>query len=410
MKIPELLAPAGSFSALKAAIDAGADSVYFGLDELNMRTLAGHNFNLENLPKVAALCKKNRIKSYLTLNSLIYDQDLPTFKKLADAAKNSGIDAVIASDMAVLQYLKKIRMSAHISTQMNAANLDAVRFFAGFADTIVLARELSLKQIEAIVKGIEKEQIKGPEGRLVKIEIFIHGALCVAISGKCYMSLALYDKSANRGQCLQPCRRKYRVIDENTQKELLIDNRYVMSPKDLCTIGNLDQIVKSGASILKIEGRARSAEYVWQTTRTYKEALVSLLNKTYTQETINKSREALKSVYNRGFWEGGYYLGSKLGQWSKATGSRASQKRTYIGKALKYFSKLKVGEFLLEAGPLKIGQEVYITGPTTGLIKLKVVSLHINGPVLAAGKGEKVAVLTGQKIRRNDKLYLIEKT
>ncbi len=410
MKIPELLSPAGSFAALKAAIDAGADSIYFGLDELNMRTLAGHNFNLENLPKCIALCKKHNIKSYLTLNSLIYDRDIALFKKSADAAKSCGVDAIIASDMAVLEYLKKIKISAHVSTQANVGNLEAVRFFAGYADTIVLARELTLQQITDIIQGIEKEKIKGPSGNLVKIEIFIHGALCIAISGRCYMSLALYNKSANRGQCLQPCRRKYKIIDENTQKELVIDNKYVMSPKDLCTIGLLDKIVKSGVSILKIEGRARSADYVWQVTKTYKEALICLLRNKYSLEKIKKLKSDLEKVYNRGFWEGGYYLGQETKQWSNVSGSKASQKKTYLGKAVKYFSNLKVAEFLLEAGSLKIGQEVYITGPTTGLLKMKVLSLHTNGPVLSAQKGEKAAILVGKKVRRNDQLYLIEKT
>lgn len=407
----ELLSPAGSFINLRAAIEAGADSVYFGLQDLNMRSLAAHNFTVKDLPKIAALCKKNKIRSYLTLNSLLYDQDLPLAIKLCNEAKKHDIDAVIASDVSILEYLKKIKLSAHISTQMNVGNLAAVRFFANYADTIVLARELTLEQISLITTGIAKEQIKGPSGQLVKIEIFIHGALCVGISGKCYMSLALYNQSANRGKCFQPCRRKYKITDENTGKELTIDNQYVMSPKDLCTISVLDQIVKSGASVLKIEGRARAPEYVWQVTRSYKEALMSLKkNKhTYTPEKIKNWKQELKSVYNRGFWEGGYYMGKELGEWSKSSGSKAIYKRTYLGKAVKYFSKLKVAEFLLETGNLKIGNEVYITGPTTGLLKLKVTSLHIDGPVKLASKGEKAALLVGKKVRRNDQLYLIEK-
>ncbi len=408
----ELLSPAGNFINLRAAIDAGANGVYFGVQELNMRSLAAHNFTLKDLPKISALCKKHQVKSYLTVNSLIYDQDLLLAQKLCDEAKKHGIDAVIASDVAILEYLKKIKLSAHISTQMNVGNLEAVRFFSNYADTIVLARELTLEQISSITQAIKKEKIKGPSGQLVKIEIFIHGALCVGISGKCYMSLALYNQSANRGKCQQPCRRKYKIIDEVTNKELSIDNQYVMSPKDLCTISVLDKIIQSGASVLKIEGRARSPEYVWQVTRSYKEALTSLekdKNKAYTPEKIKDWQAALKSVYNRGFWEGGYYLGEKLGEWSNSAGSQATYKRTYLGKAVKYFSKLKVAEFLLETGDLKIGNEVYITGPTTGLLKLKVLSLHTNGPVKLAVKGEKAALLVGKKIRRNDQLYLIEK-
>ena len=414
MQKTELLSPAGSFVNLRAAIDAGTDGVYFGLQELNMRSVAAHNFTLKDLPKITALCKNNKIKSYLTVNSLIYDQDLPLAQKLCDEAKKHGIDAVIASDTAILEYLKKIKLSAHISTQMNVGNIEAVRFFSRYADTIVLARELTLEQISSITQAIKKEQIKGPDGQLVKIEIFIHGALCVAISGKCYMSLALYNQSANRGKCQQPCRRKYKIIDEVTKKELVIDNQYVMSPKDLCTISVLDKIIQSGASVLKIEGRARSPEYVWQVTRSYKEALESLKedqkdNNTYTPEKIKTWQEELKSVYNRGFWEGGYYLGEKLGEWSNSSGSKATYKRTYLGKAIKYFAKLKVAEFLLETGSLKIGNEVYITGPTTGLLKLKVSSLHTSGPVKLAIKGEKAALLVGHKVRRNDQLYLIEK-
>lgn len=407
---PELMAPAGSFVSLRAAIKAGADSIYFGLEELNMRSLAAHNFTLKDLGKIVQICKKNKVKSYLTLNSLMYDEDLQLMRKIADNAKASGVDAVIASDMAALKYLESINLPAHISTQMNVGNLEAVRFFAQYADTVVLARELTLKQISKIIEAVEKEKIIGPSGQLIKIEIFIHGALCVAISGKCYMSLALYNHSANRGKCFQPCRRKYKITDESTEKELSIDNQFVMSPKDLCTISFLDQIVQSGVKILKIEGRGRSPEYVWTVVSCYRKALNSIAKDAYTSETIKLYQEELKTVYNRGFWEGGYYLGHKLGEWANHAGSKATFKRTYLGKAVKYFSKLKVAEFILETGSLKLGDEVYITGPTTGLLKLKIDSLHTQGQAASAAKGEKAALFTGTKIRRNDQLYLIEQT
>ncbi|MFA5249909.1 MAG: peptidase U32 family protein [Parachlamydiales bacterium] len=404
----ELLSPAGSFAALQAAIDAGADSIYFGLEELNMRALSGHNFKLADLPEIASRCHEKNLKSYLALNTLLYDTDLPLMRQICQKAKEAQIDAVIASDMAALEYLQAIGQPAHLSTQLNVGNLEALKFFAKYAETIVLARELTLEQVCYLARKIEQEKITGPSGKRLKLEVFIHGALCVAISGKCQMSLALYNKSANRGECLQPCRRKYQVQDLETGRELVVDNQYIMSPKDLSTVSVLDQIVESGVSVLKIEGRSRSPEYVFKTTKTYREALRSLKEGTYHNAKIQIWQEELKSVYNRGFWEGGYYLGQPLGEWAASAGSKTPQKRTYLGKALKYFPKIQVAEFLLEARKISLNDRILIIGPKTGLIELQVGSLHTNGPVSSAVRGETIGLFIGKKIYPGDQLYLIE--
>ena len=404
----ELLAPAGDFSCLMAAIHAKADSIYFGIEHLNMRAHSSNNFTLGDLSEIASICKKHKVKSYLTLNTIIYDKDIEMVKNILDATKKAEIDAIIASDFAVLNYAKSIDLKIHISTQTNVCNIEAVKFYSNYADVIVLARELTLEQIKAICQTIKDKNICGPNGELVKIEIFVHGALCIAISGRCYMSLAQYNMSANRGKCLQACRRKYRVIEEETNKELLINNKYIMSPKDLCTISVLDQITDSGCTILKIEGRARPAEYVKEVTSCYKEALLAIENKSYTKDKIDIWLNKLKSVFNRGFWIGGYYLGHNLEPWSASYGSKARKKKTYVGKATNYFSKIKVAEFLIQAKELNVNDEIMIIGNKTGIIKSKINNLHADKEITIAQIGQKVAFPLSDKIRKNDKLYIIE--
>jgi U32 family peptidase len=405
----EIMAPAGSWESLQAAIQAKADSVYFGIGHLNMRSHSAMNFSIDDLKKIVGICRKNRIKAYVTLNSIIYDGDLSSMKKYCQAIQESGADAVIASDIAVLEYARSIGCRVHISTQLNVSNIEAVRFFSRYADAVVLARELTLSQIKAICESIRRENICGPCGQPVQVELFAHGALCVSIAGKCHMSLALYNESANRGRCVQPCRRRYRVIDEETQNELVIDNRYVMSPKDLITVGMLDQIIDAGVSILKIEGRGRAPEYVYTVASVYREAVDAFYARLYTKEKIAAWHERLQSVYNRGFWEGGYYLGEKQGAWSGAVGSQASQKKKYIGKVTKYFSKIRVAEVKIESASIKVGDPILITGPTTGIWQGKVESLHQDGPVDAAAQGAVATFPCNDKVRKNDKLYLIER-
>ncbi|HJO01502.1 MAG: peptidase U32 family protein [Candidatus Woesearchaeota archaeon] len=404
----EIMAPAGSFEALQAATKAGADSVYFGVGKLNMRARSA-NFKFKDLEKVAAICKKNNVKSYLALNTILYDSDMSIMKRVCNRAKKSGVNAVIVSDIAAMMYAKYIGLEAHSSTQLNISNIEAVKFFSEFTDVIIPARELTLKQIESIVKQIKKEKIKGPSGKPVKIELFCHGALCVSIAGKCYMSLATYNASANRGACLQNCRRSYKVIEEGTGNELVIDNKYVMSPKDLCTIGFLDKIVKAGVSVLKIEGRARSPEYVYEVTKAYKEAIESINRNNYTKDKIKGWTKKLKGVYNRGFWDNGYYLGKKLGQWSGTSGSKATTKKQYIGKVFNYFNKPQVAEIILEAGKLKQSDSLLITGPTTGVVQTKAETiLKDDKKVREAKKKDHVTVKVSEKARKNDKVYVIK--
>lgn len=403
----ELMAPAGSFEALQAAIQSGADSVYFGVEQLNMRAKASINFTMEDLPEIGNRCREAGIRSYLTLNTIIYDHDLTIIKTLTNKAKEAGITAIIASDQAVINYANTVGMEIHISTQLNVTNIETVKFYAHFADVMVLSRELSLRQVKSITSAIKKEKITGPSGNLVQIEIFGHGALCMAVSGKCYLSLHTHNSSANRGACIQNCRRTYTVIDKEEGYELEIDNEYIMSPKDLCTIDFLDQVMATGVSVLKIEGRGRAAEYVYTTVKCYREAIDSLKNGTYDEVKISQWMEELSSVYNRGFWSG-YYLGQKMGEWSKQHGSQATTKKVYLGKGVHYFPKPKIGHFKMEALDLKIGDRILITGPTTGVIEAQVDNLMVDSKAVSSTKkGEEFTMPIEQIIRPSDKLYKI---
>lgn len=416
----ELTAPAGSYEALMAAIKAGADSVYFGVEQLNMRAKSACNFTLNDLKRIATLCQENRIKSYLAVNTILYDEDLSLMKNICDAAKKFNVTAIIASDIAAIKYANSIGLEVHISTQANVSNFEAVKFYSQFADVIVLARELTLEQIKKIILEIKKKKIKGPKGKLIRIELFAHGALCVSIAGKCYMSLANYNLSANRGACLQSCRRAYRVIDDETGNELKIENKYVMSPKDLCTIKFLDKILDAGVEVLKIEGRARSPEYVYTTVKVYREAVESYLSGEHkwkhNQKNCQKNRQAkinawireLEAVYNRGFWHGGYYLGKELGEWSGGYGSKATKRKEQLGIVKNYFARKGIGLFYLESGKLKIGDEILITGPTTGVVKAVIKSIFLKDKAVASAKrGDLIAIPITEKVRPNDKLFLV---
>jgi putative protease len=408
MRKVEIMAPAGSFESLAAAIRAGADSVYFGIGKLNMRSRATVNFQLGDLVKIVRLCKAANVKTYLTLNIVVYDEEFDYVKTICDAAKSVGVDAVIAADIAVITYAKSINLAVHISVQANVSNIQGVRFFAQFADVIVLARELTLPQIEKIISTIRDENICGPSGELLRIEIFAHGALCVSVSGKCYMSLATYNSSANRGACFQNCRRRYRVIDEETGDELSIDNKYVMSPKDICTIEFLDRILASGVAILKLEGRGRSADYVQMVTEVYSQAVDAWLAGEYTDTKISKWLESLKTVFNRGFWRGGYYLGEALGEWCGTGGSQAKLHKIQIGRVNKYFNKIKVAELSIEAGDLSLGQKLLVSGPTTGAVRFTASEIRLGGEkVNFAPKGSVISVPSPHKVRKNDVLFLL---
>ena len=403
----EIMAPSGSYESLIAAIKAGAGSVYFGVGKLNMRSKSS-NFEFDDLKKVAKICKEHNVKSYLALNTVMYDEDIVSIKKICNTAKEAGITAIIASDVSVIKYCNKIGMEVHISTQLNVSNIEAVKFYSQFADVIVLARELTLKKIKHIAKEIKKQKIKGPSGNLLKIELFVHGALCVSIAGKCYMSLALHNKSANKGECLQVCRGSYKVTDQETGNELVVDNNYIMSPKDLCTITVLDKILDSGASILKIEGRGRSPDYAYKTTKAYKEAVDACLKGKYTKEKIELWLNELHSVYNRGFWHGGYYLGNNLGEWCNCYGSKATTEKVFVGVGINYYQKNNVAEFLIQSQELKEGDTILITGPTTGVIEAKADSLHKDGnPSKNAVKGDRITFKLNERIRKNDKLFVI---
>lgn len=406
----ELMAPAGNFESLQAAIDNGADSVYFGVEQLNMRARASINFTLDDLPEIVNRCEKKQVRTYLTLNTIIYDHDLSIIKTLLDAAKSAGITAVIAMDQAVIAYARQIDMEVHISTQINITNIETVKFYAMFADTMVMSRELSLRQVKKIIEQIEKEEVKGPSGNLVEIEIFGHGALCMAVSGKCYLSLHSHNSSANRGACKQNCRKKYTVIDQESGFEIELDNEYMMSPKDLCTLEFLDQVIDTGVKVLKIEGRGRAPEYVAKVIKTYREAIDAHYAGTFTQEKVKSWMEELEKVYNRGFWSG-YYLGQKLGEWSQANGSKATQKKVYIGKGMHYFPKTKIGEFKIEAYDLKIGDTLLVTGPTTGVEEFELTEMMVNDERLDnATKGDSITIPLKFRIRQSDKLYKIVKT
>ncbi len=401
------MAPVGSFEALTAAIQAGAGSVYFGVGKLNMRSKSSQNFSLDDLAYIAETCRQHQVKSYVTINTVVFDSELDAMRELVDAVKSNGITAVIASDQAVIQYARSRGVEVHMSTQTNITNIEAVRYYAQFADVMVTARELSLEQVKAITTAIEKEQIKGPAGDLVKIEIFVHGALCMAVSGKCYLSLDLMNSSANRGACLQPCRRGYTVKDKDAQLEMEIDNEYIMSPKDLNTLAFLDRILDAGVEVLKIEGRGRSAEYVKTVTRVYHEAVEAVQNGSFDAQKVDEWNRQLASVYNRGFWDG-YYLGKKLGEWTDSYGSQATQKKVYVGKINNYFQKIGVAEIKMETQSLETGDQILIIGPSTGVYEATLGEIRVElQPVPKTVKGEHCSISVSDIVRRNDKVYKI---
>lgn len=404
----EIMAPAGSPESLTAAIKAGCNSVYFGIEQLNMRARSSSNFTLDDLRDIAKRCKEANVKTYLTLNTILYDHDLRLMRKIIDTAKDSSISAVIASDHAAMAYAKQVGLPVHISTQANITNIETVQFYAAFADVMVLSRELSLNQVKSITREIERQQITGPSGELIRIEVFAHGALCMAVSGKCYLSLHSNNASANRGACIQNCRRSYIVTDKEDGHELEIDNEYIMSAKDLCTIDFLDKVIDAGVRILKIEGRGRSADYVHTTVSCYRQAADAVLNNTFTPEKAQSWKKELSTVFNRGFWDG-YYLGRKLGEWSDSYGSKATEKKYYIGRAVKYFRKAEVAEFKLETGELSTGDTILITGPTTGVVRFEVDEIRESTkPVDTVKKGHSISIKVPERIRASDKLFKIE--
>jgi putative protease len=404
----ELMAPAGDFTAMQAALDNGADSIYFGVEQLNMRARASMNFTIDDLPEISRRCSEKGVRTYLTLNTIIYDHDLSIIKTLLDKAKAANLTAVIAMDQAVISYARQIGMEVHISTQINITNIETVKFYALFADTMVMSRELSITQIKKICDQIIKDDVRGPSGNLVEIEIFGHGALCMAVSGKCYLSLHSANSSANRGACKQNCRKKYTVIDQETGFEIELDNEYMMSPKDLCTISFLDQIIDSGVKVLKIEGRGRAPEYVATVVKAYREAIDAIAEKTFSQEKVTEWMSRLETVYNRGFWSG-YYLGQELGEWSDNSGSSATQKKVYIGKGRHFYPKSNVAEFLIEAYDLTVGDKVLIQGPTTGSQEMVIETMQVDEKPDSekAIKSDIITFKTDFRVRPSDKLYKI---
>ena len=401
----EIMAPVGSRESLSAALKAGAGSVYFGIGKLNMRSHSANHFTIDDLKEIAQICHEHDVKSYLTVNTVIYGEDIDTMHEIVDAAVEARISAIIACDIAVMLYCRQRGMEVHLSTQLNISNIEALKFYAQFADVVVLARELNLDQVAEIHRQIEEQHVCGPSGELVRIEMFCHGALCMAISGKCYMSLDNAGRSANRGECMQICRRSYIVTDRETGDELEIDNKYIMSPKDLKTIRFIDKMMKSGVSVFKIEGRARSAEYVYTVVNCYKEAIAAVVEGTFTDEKKDKWDEQLSTVFNRGFWNG-YYLGQRLGEWNRNYGSNATEKKEYIAKGVRYFSNIGVAEFKMEAGTLKKGDRLLITGPTTGVIYLNADEIRFDlKPVDEAVKGQSISIPVPEKVRPSDKLY-----
>jgi putative protease len=401
----EIMAPAGSYESLMAAIQGGADSIYFGIEGLNMRSKSSNNFTIDDLHNIAKICRENNLKSYLTVNTIIYNNDMELMRKIVDAAKKVNLSAIIAADVAVLMYARSIGVEVHLSTQLNITNTESLKFYAQFADVVVLARELNLDQVAAIHKDIVEQQIKGPGGNLIQIEMFAHGALCMAVSGKCYLSLHEKDLSANRGQCNQICRRSYIVKDKTSDIELEIDNEYIMSPKDLKTIHFMNKMMDAGVRVFKIEGRARGPEYVRVVTTCYKEAIESYCSDTFTQDKIDVWNEKLSTVFNRGFWDG-YYLGQRLGEWTHRYGSGATKRKVYVGKAVKHFGNLGVTEFLVETQSVKPGDELLITGPTTGAVFITAEDIRVDfNSVEEAVKGDHFSIKTNEKIRPNDQLY-----
>ena len=401
----EIMAPVGSYESLMAAIQGGAGSVYFGVEHLNMRSRSSHNFTIEDLKKITEIARSHGVKTYLTMNVEIFDTDAEQMNTILDAAKEAGVSAVIAADISVIVYARSIDLEVHISTQVNITNIEAVKFYSQFAEVVVLAREMNLERVREISRQIDEQQIKAPSGNLVQLEMFVHGALCMAVSGKCYLSLHEMNSSANRGACLQICRRAYIVTDKETGAELEIDNEFIMSPKDLNTIHFLNKILDSGVSVLKIEGRARSPEYVKTTVECYREAVDACFDDTFTEEKIQNWNERLATVFNRGFWDG-YYLGQRLGEWSTSYGSQATKRKIYVGKCTNFFTNIQVAEFKLETKNLKTGDEIIVTGPTTGVIQTTVEEIRVDlKPVDQALKGEVISVPFDVKLRRNDKLY-----
>lgn len=405
----EIMAPVGSYESLMAAIQGGADSIYFGIEGLNMRSRSSNNFTTEDLRKIVAICGEHGIKSYLTVNTVIYGEDLPLMREIIDAAKDAGVSAIIAADVAAMNYANSIGQEVHLSTQLNISNVEALKFYARFADVVVLARELNLKQVHEIYQEIVKQQIKGPKGELIRIEMFAHGALCMAVSGKCYLSLHEMNASANRGACMQICRRAYTVHDKDSQIELDVENQYIMSPKDLKTIHFMNKMIDAGVRVFKIEGRARGPEYVRTVVECYKQAIRAYLDDSFTDEKIAAWDERLKTVFNRGFWDG-YYLGQRLGEWTKNYGSAATERKIYVGKGIKYFSNIGVAEFLVEAAEVSVGDKLLITGPTTGAVFATLDEARVDlKPVETVKKGEHFSMKL-DKIRPSDKLYKLVST
>ena len=403
----EIMAPVGSYESLMAAIQGGANSVYFGIEQLNMRARSSNNFGIDDLKKIVGIAQSHNISTYLTVNTIIYDEEIDLMHKVIDAAKENRVTAIIASDLAAIEYANRIGVEVHISTQCNISNIEAVRFFSKYADVMVLARELNLTQVKAIHETIEREHICGPKGELVRIEMFAHGALCMAVSGKCYLSLNNLQASDNRGACLQVCRRKYLVKDVESDIELEVDGKYIMSPKDLKTIDFMDKLIDAGVRVFKIEGRARSADYVKTVCECYDEAARAVADGTYAQMEAGHWDAKLSKVFNRGFWDG-YYLGRRLGEWSDKYGNLATEKKVYVGKATNYFPKLGVGEFAMETGSLEVGDRIVIMGPTTGVIEMKVSEIRVDlKPVNQTQKGEMFSMPVPQKVRRSDKVYRI---
>ena len=401
----EIMSPVGSYESLMAAIQGGADSIYFGIEGLNMRARSANNFTIEDLHEIVRICKENNLKSYLTVNTIIYDNDMDLMRRIVDAAKEANLSAIIASDVAVMMYARTIGVEVHLSTQLNITNTESLKFYAQFADVVVLARELNLDQVAYIYKDIVEQEIKGPSGELIRIEMFCHGALCMAVSGKCYLSLHEKNRSANRGDCNQICRRGYTVKDKDGDIELDIENEYIMSPKDLKTIHFMNKMMDAGVRVFKIEGRARGPEYVSIVTSCYKEAVQAYIDGTFDEEKIDVWNEKLATVFNRGFWDG-YYLGQRLGEWTHRYGSGATKRKVYIGKAVKHFTNIGVTEFLVEAQSISEGEELLITGPTTGAIFLTAEDMRVNlEPASEVAKGENFSIKTTEKIRPNDQLY-----
>lgn len=405
----EIMAPVGSRESLQAALQAGADSIYFGIEKLNMRAHSASTFTIDDLREIAATCGERGVKTYLTVNTIIYDEDIELMHQIIDAAKEAGISAVIASDVAVMTYCRKVGQEVHLSTQLNISNIEALKFYSQFADVVVLARELKMEQVAKIHEQAEQMNICGPSGKKIRIEMFCHGALCMAISGKCYLSLDNAARSANRGECMQLCRRSYIVTDKETGTELEIDNKYIMSPKDLKTVRFIDRMMRAGVRVFKIEGRARGPEYVYTVVKCYKEAIQSVLDGTFTEEKKDEWDERLATVFNRGFWDG-YYQGQRLGEWNKNYGSNATERKVYVGKGVKYFSKLGVAEFSCEACEFSVGDKMLITGPTTGVMYVTVEEIHDDThAVQTAQKGTRVSFKVPDKVRPSDKLFKLVK-